>query len=231
MNPFLLMIWTTPIVSGAISMLVVSESVSSELTFFPLGFRPIFLYMDIFTYLCLDVSEVSQTQQILNRLQCIINPSNRQKFICPSAYPPIHSFIQVGNGIPHFLSLNYCIRLIACFVNPKCLIFFESLQIDPKMPQWATVSCGKRNSNTWSILLLQASFPRPHPLFCLPYRYQNKIWFQLTQKQRLKWNWNIYPVYLDEEIWIQTCLGQFLLFCVPRDRHGNNPIHPVVTYL
>lgn len=114
-------------------MLVVSESVSSELTFFPLDFRPIFPYMDIFTYLCLDVSEVSQTQQILNRLQCIINPSNRQKFIRPSAYPPIHSFIQVGNGIPHFLSLNYCIRSIACFVNSKCLIFFESLQISPAL--------------------------------------------------------------------------------------------------
>ena len=41
-----------------------------------------------------------------------------------------------------------------------------------------------------------------------------EILFQVTQNQILKWNWNICPVYQDEEIWIQTWF-EFASFLSP----------------
>ena len=47
------------------------------------------------------------------------------KILSLSAYPPIHSFIQFGSGILHWLlSLNHCIWSIACLLipNPSCFL-------------------------------------------------------------------------------------------------------------
>ena len=124
MNPFLLMISTTPIASGAMSVLMVLETVSSDLTFFSGLSTHISLYGHI--YLSLFGCFWGFSNWTNPKLLSMYHLSLLQtKILSLSAYPPIHSFIQFGSGILHWLlSLTHCIWSIACLLipNPSCFL-------------------------------------------------------------------------------------------------------------